>query len=281
MSGTFNITGTLKKMESELLDPIEYRLPIGDERVPISELIGKSVWMRHTGNIFCIHCNRKTKKSFSQGHCYPCFKKLASCDMCIMKPEQCHFSLGTCREPEWGEKFCNDYHIVYLANSSGLKVGITRNTQIPTRWIDQGASQALPVFRVATRHHSGLVEIILAKKVADKTNWRAMLKGEPEAVDLIARRDELLAECQDDLAALADQLGAEQDAIMEPLGGPVVDINFPVQQYPVKVSSFNFDKTPEVEGTLVGIKGQYLIFETGVINIRKFTAYEIELKSAG
>ena len=108
-----------------------------------------------------------------------------------------------------------------------------------------------------------------------------MLKGEPEAVDLIARRDELLAECQDDLAALADQLGAEQDAIMEPLGGPVVDINFPVQQYPVKVSSFNFDKTPEVGGTLVGIKGQYLIFETGVINIRKFTAYEIELKSAG
>lgn len=273
--------GILRKMESELGDPVTYRLPIGEERLAISTLLGESFQLRHTGNIFCVHCNRKTKKSFSQGHCYPCFKKLASCDLCIVKPEQCHFSQGTCREPEWGEKFCNDFHTVYLANSSGLKVGITRNSQVPTRWIDQGASQALPIFRVATRHLSGLVEVILAKKVADKTNWRAMLKGEPEAIDLPNRRDSLLSECQAELAALEETLGAQlQSGPLERLDEPVVEISYPVQQYPTKVSSLNFDKTPEIGGKLLGIKGQYLIFDSGVINIRKFTAYEIELIGA-
>ena len=167
--------GTLSKMTSEIGDPVSYAIPLGEERLAVNELLGKHLSLRYTGNIYCDNCGRATKRSFSQGHCYPCMQKLAACDMCILKPEQCHYHEGTCREPAWGDTHCMIHHIVYLANTSGLKVGITRETQVPTRWIDQGATQALPIFRVATRQISGFVEVELAKAMADKTNWRAIL----------------------------------------------------------------------------------------------------------
>ena len=202
-------------------------------------------------------------------------QKLAQCDMCIMKPETCHFEQGTCREPEWGESNCMIPHYVYLANTSGLKVGITRHTQIPTRWIDQGATQALPIFKVSTRLQSGLVEIALAEFIADKTNWRAMLKGSAENMDLKAIAQELKPKIAEKLASISLKYG--EDAVIA-LDENVVDLHFPVQQYLTKISSFNFDKTAEVSGTLLGIKGQYLIFDTGVINMRKFTSYHVSLQ---
>ena len=164
-------------------------------------------------------------------------------------------------------------HYVYLANSSGLKVGITRHTQVPTRWIDQGAIQALPIYKVNTRLDSGRLETTIGAMVADKTNWRTMLKGEVEILDMKARRDELLDRLKVSLQTLSDQ-----GVGMERLEADVVEINYPVLEYPTKISSFNFDKNPLVEGTLMGIKGQYLIFDTGVINLRKFTAYDIEVQ---
>lgn len=270
-------TGSLRKLTAQL-DPqgnIHYQLPIGEQSIPLNELIGKHITLEHVGVINCSHCGRKTKKSYSQGHCYPCMQKLAQCDMCIMKPETCHHHLGTCREPEWGTKNCMVPHYVYLANSSGLKVGITRHTQIPTRWIDQGAVQALPIFKVASRIQSGLVEVALTEFVADKTNWRAMLKGSPEKIDLIAKAKELKPKISQKLADIALQYG--EDAV-ESLDADVVELNFPVDQYLEKINSFNFDKTAEVSGILLGIKGQYLIFDTSVINIRKFTSYHINIK---
>jgi len=266
--------GTLSKMTTALDEVVEYALPLGDERVPLNPLIGNTVSLKFTGNIFCDACGRKINRSFAQGHCYPCMKKLAACDMCIMKPETCHYHLGTCREPAWGDSHCMIAHVVYLANTSGLKVGITRESQIPTRWMDQGATQALPIFRVSTRQISGLVEVSLAKTMADKTNWRAMLKGDNAAIDLAARASEAIPVIADTLAGLTERFG--HDAI-EPLSVAPVDISYPVLEYPQKISSFNFDKAPIAEGTLIGIKGQYLIFDTGVINIRKFTGYEITL----
>ncbi|GAL30720.1 hypothetical protein JCM19239_4459 [Vibrio variabilis] len=140
-------SGTLSKMRASLESTVQYRLPVGDEEVDLSPLIGKTISLNHTGNIFCASCGKKTKKSYSQGHCFVCMKKLASCDMCIMKPETCHYDEGTCREPEWGEANCMVDHFVYLSNTSSLKVGITRHTQIPTRWIDQGATQGLPILK--------------------------------------------------------------------------------------------------------------------------------------
>ncbi|AWL10663.1 hypothetical protein HMF8227_00155 [Saliniradius amylolyticus] len=266
--------GHLNKMTSTLASPVQYALPVGENQLPLNGYIGKPLNFSFTGNINCKNCGRKTKKSYSQGYCFPCMKKLAACDMCIMKPETCHYHQGTCREPEWGERNCMIEHYVYLANTSGLKVGITRHSQVPTRWIDQGATQALPVFKVQTRQQSGLVEVALAEMVADKTNWRAMLKGDGEPMDLKAHARELVPEIGDRLKELRLQFGEE--AVQE-LDEAVTEIRYPVTHYPKKISSFNLDKSPEVSGTLLGIKGQYLILDTGVINIRKFTSYEISL----
>ncbi|WP_408607201.1 DUF2797 domain-containing protein [Colwellia chukchiensis] len=250
---------------------------IGEQELELNTLIGKQITLQYSGHIDCQHCGRKTKKSYAQGFCFPCMQKLAQCDMCIMKPEKCHFEQGTCREPEWGERHCMIPHYVYLANTSGLKVGITRHTQIPTRWIDQGASQALPIFKVSTRLQSGLVEVALAEFIADKTNWRTMLKGNAEPLDLKALAQALKPKIAEKLASVRLKYGT--DAVTE-LDEEVIDLHFPVTQYLSKISSFNFDKTPEVSGILVGIKGQYLIFETGVINLRKFTSYHVSLHVA-
>jgi hypothetical protein len=199
--------------------------------------------------------------------------KLAQCDVCIMAPEKCHYDAGTCREPSWGEQFCMTDHVVYLANSSGIKVGITRATQLPTRWLDQGASQALPIMRVATRQQSGLVEDVLRSQVPDRTNWRALLKGDAEVLDLPAIREQVFEACADGLRELQGRFGLQ--AIQPLPDAEVVQMNYPVEAYPKKIVSFNLDKDPVAEGTLLGIKGQYLIFDTGVINIRKYTAYQL------
>lgn len=266
----------LKKMIGHRLADgnIEYQLPVGDELVPMNELLGKTITLSYEGEIRCCNCNKKTRKSYSQGFCYPCMQKLAQCDMCIMKPETCHFDKGTCREPEWAEQHCMVPHYVYLANTSGLKVGITRHTQIPTRWIDQGATQALPIFKVTTRLQSGLVETALAEFIADKTNWRAMLKGNADDIDLKAEATKLIPQISHRLQQIQLQYG--EDAV-EQLDEAVVDLQYPVEQYLTKISSFNFDKTEQASGRLMGIKGQYLIFDSGVINIRKFTSYHVNV----
>ena len=258
-------------------EPVFYRLPVGDDRLELTPLLGHRLSLRHSGRIFCVACGKKTSKSFNQGYCYPCFTRLAQCDLCIVKPETCHFAAGTCREPAWGEEFCFQPHVVYLANSSGIKVGITRGSQIPTRWIDQGAIQALPIFEVSSRHISGLIEVILAQHVSDKTSWQQMLKNHVEALDLKSIRDDLLARCSVELSGV--QAGYAPDAIRPLMDANVVDIRYPVLEYPQKVKSFNLDKTPQLEGVLQGIKGQYLLLDSGVINIRKFAGYEVEVST--
>ncbi len=265
--------GALSKMGTRLEQPVQYSLRLGEQDLDLNGLLGQGIRLEYLGAIHCSHCGRKTKKSFSQGYCYPCFSKLAQCDTCIMSPERCHYAAGTCREPAWGEQFCMTEHVVYLANSSGAKVGITRASQVPTRWIDQGATQALPIMRVATRQQSGLVEDVLRSQVTDRTNWRAMLKGEAAPLDLAQLAGEIFEACQDGITALQERFGLQA---IQPLSDlAVVDIAYPVLAYPAKVASFDLEKTPVVEGTLQGIKGQYLIFDTGVINIRKFTAYQL------
>lgn len=269
--------GALNKMAVRLGDPVQYAFRLGEEKVPVNPLIGKSLRLEYLGEIHCTHCGRRTNKSFSQGYCYPCFKKLPQCDSCIVSPEKCHHELGTCRDPQWGEQFCMTDHVVYLANSSGIKVGITRATQLPTRWLDQGASQALPILRVATRQQSGLVEDLLRSQVADRTNWRALLKGDAVPVDLAAMREQLFNGCREGLEALQRRFGLQAIQLLD--DAETVEIRYPVEVYPSKIASFDLDKTPVVEGTLLGIKGQYLIFDTGVINIRKYTAYQLAVSA--
>ncbi|MFJ4256921.1 DUF2797 domain-containing protein [Pseudomonas monteilii] len=266
--------GSLSKMTVSLQAPVvQYSFRLDDTQVPVNPLIGQRLRLEYLGAIHCSHCGKRTKTSFSQGYCYPCMTKLAQCDVCIMAPEKCHYDAGTCREPSWGEQFCMTDHVVYLANSSGIKVGITRATQLPTRWLDQGASQALPIMRVATRQQSGLVEDVLRSQVPDRTNWRALLKGDAEVLDLPAIRDQIFDACADGLKELQGRFGLQ--AIQPLPDAEVVQMNYPVEAYPKKIVSFNLDKDPVAEGTLLGIKGQYLIFDTGVINIRKYTAYQL------
>lgn len=266
--------GSLSKMAVSLQAPVvQYSFRLDDTQVPVNPMIGQRLRLEYLGAIHCSHCGKRTKTSFSQGYCYPCMTKLAQCDVCIMAPEKCHYDAGTCREPSWGEQFCMTDHIVYLANSSGIKVGITRATQLPTRWLDQGASQALPIMRVATRQQSGLVEDVLRSQVPDRTNWRALLKGDAEVLDLPAIREQVFEACADGLRELQGRFGLQ--AIQPLPDAEVVQMNYPVEAYPKKIVSFNFDKDPVAEGTLLGIKGQYLIFDTGVINIRKYTAYQL------
>ena len=272
------VQGQLSKMIVDLASDhslANYQMVLSEQRVAMNSLIGQPIQFLYAGEIHCQACDHRTKKSYSGGFCFPCSQKLARCDLCIMKPETCHYDAGTCREPEWGDAFCMQDHIVYLANSSGIKVGITRINQVPTRWIDQGATQALPIFRVKTRYQSGLVEVMFKEHVSDRTDWRKMLKGQSEPVDLLEKRDLLIAECQIEIAALQQRFG--EDAIVPLLDESVLEIEFPVQQYPDKVKSHNFDKTPEISGVLQGIKGQYLILDTGVLNIRKFSGYHIKM----
>lgn len=270
------ITGHLQKMLTSLSlkgdSTVQYQLPLDDQLIPLNDYIGKHIKLTYLGEIHCVECGRKTKKNYNQGFCYPCFQSLAKCDMCIMKPETCHYHEGTCREPEWGEKFCMQEHYVYLANSSGIKVGITRGTQIPTRWIDQGASEALPIFKVSNRLLSGKIEMAIKNHVSDRTDWRKMLKGSPEHVDLAAKRDELVKASEKELKNIEKEFGKSE---IELLDEEQIKISFPIDKYPEKVKSLNFDKTPEIEGVLQGIKGQYLILDSGVLNIRKFGGYKV------
>jgi hypothetical protein len=267
--------GDARKMRTSLADPVQYFLVLGDEEVPLNAHLGKQMALDYEGEINCIACGRKTSKSFNQGYCYPCFKRLAQCDTCIVSPQKCHFHEGTCREPEWGEAHCMIDHVVYLANTSGLKVGITRGTQVPTRWMDQGATQARPIFRVSTRRQSGLVEELFKQHIADKTNWQAMLKGDAEPVDLKAAGTRLKAACGDEIVALQDRFGLQAITSLE--DEPTVEIRYPVLEYPAKVKSFNLDKNPRAGGVLLGVKGQYLIFDSGVINLRKYGGYRLSL----
>lgn len=263
--------GVLQKMRTQASTPVHYELAIGGLTLPLNDYLGKGIYLQHTGRIFCLNCGQKTTKSFAQGYCFKCFRSSASADMCIMKPETCHYHLGTCREPDWAQSHCFRPHIVYLANSSGVKVGITRKTQMPTRWLDQGASQALPIFEVATRRLSGLIEVVFAQHIADKTNWQRLLKSDAQTQNLTLMRDELMTLCAKELAELSAEFGQQ----MQPLTQNTLEFSFPVQHYPLKVKALNFDTTPQVTGVLQGIKGQYLMLDTGVLNLRKFGGYEI------
>lgn len=267
--------GPVRKMKTRLAAQVEYTALLGDDQVELNQYLGRKLRLEFSGAINCVHCGRKTAKSFNQGYCYPCFKRLAQCDSCIVSPEKCHYAAGTCREPEWGEQHCMIDHIVYLANTSGLKVGITRGSQVPTRWMDQGATQALPIFRVDTRMHSGMVEMVFKRHMADKTNWQAMLRGDAQPCDLEQARLQLLATCADEIATLQQQFGLQAISALEAQQQTL--ISYPVLEYPAKVTSFNLDKSPCAGGTLLGIKGQYLIFDAGVINMRKYGGYELSL----
>jgi hypothetical protein len=259
--------GNISKMQVSLKDVVQYQLPLGEQKIYMNDLIGSKITMFFHSRINCVKCGRVTNKSFNQGFCYPCFQSAPEADPAIIKPELDQAHEGISRDIEWAKENSLVDHYVYLAVSSGLKVGVTRYRQVPTRWIDQGAWKAIKIARTPYRQLAGLIEVELKEHFADKTNWRAMLQNKIDRdVNLI---DEKIAA----INLLPDEL--QEYAIDD---DEITEIKYPVERYPVKIKSLNFDKTPEISGKLSGIKGQYLIFEDdSVINLRKYGGYYISL----
>ena len=255
-------------METGLDKPVKYVLPIGEELVDMNTLIGEKIRMVFNGQINCISCGKQTKTSFGQGFCYNCLQTAPEASESIMRPELSKSHFGIARDMEWAEKHDLIDHFVYLAVSSELKVGVTRNHQIPTRWIDQGASYAIKLAKTPNRQIAGIIEVFLKDYFTDKTNWRAMLKNE------ILTDFDLVAEKQ----KVTNLLPGELKKYIEP-DDELTEIEYPVKKYPEAIKSIGFDKMAEIEGTLVGIKGQYLIFDDScVLNMRKHNGYFIQLK---
>ena len=259
--------GNIRKMKTELDKPVKYSLSMSETQVDMNELIGSRIKFNFDGRINCISCGKQTKTSFGQGFCYNCLQTAPEASESIMRPELSKSHLGIARDMEWAEKHDLIDHFVYLAVSSELKVGVTRNHQVPTRWIDQGASYAIKLAKTPNRHIAGIIEVFLKNHFTDKTNWRAMLKNEILSdFDLYAEKKKVL-----DLLPAELQKYVDED-------NTITEIEYPVQYYPSIVKSVGFDKFPEIEGTLAGIKGQYLIFDDNrVLNIRKHNGYYLAL----
>ncbi len=260
-------SGNIRKMRSVLTDPVSYFLPFGEENADMNSLIGSELRLEYLGEIHCIGCGRKTSKSFAQGYCYPCLLNSPETDRCILHPELCEAHRGISRDMKWSEEHCLQDHIVYLSDTTGLKVGVTRFSQVPTRWIDQGATQAIRIAKAPDRYTAGTIEVFLKDHFRDKTNWRNMLMNRQ------AEKPDLAEEKRRAAAILEERF----DRYLVD-GNEITSVNFPVREYPLKIVSLTFDKTPEIQGTLVGIKGQYLILDGGrVLNIRKHNGYKVRM----
>ena len=262
-------SGQISKLITKIGKPISYQLPIGDKVVDLNSILGNNIQFSFDGEIRCIECNVKIKKTFMQGYCYPCFISSPKTSECILKPELCKAHLGEARNMQWAEEHCLQDQYIYLALTSNLKVGVTRHTQIPTRWIDQGAHRALTFAKTPNRYLAGMIEKELSKTISDRTYWRRMLLGEYPKLDLIQEK-----------IKLSKTLSSEYEQFITQDNQEII-LDYPVTRAPQKIKSLNFDKTATISGTLNGIKGQYLFLDDEyVLNIRKFTGYFLKFSSS-
>lgn len=271
----------LSKMETTVKDGIaNYFLPFNGELFPMNSIIGKEITLSHTGKINCIHCGIETPKSHNQGYCESCSNTLAKCDTCRVKPELCSYFEGGCRENSWGEENCLKDHLVYLSFTGSQKVGISRHSELAggysPRWIDQGATSAIPFIRVQHRLLSGIVEGVIRQHISDRTNWLKMLKLQHPDNNLELTALSLKEKVLHDIETLQQKYGLNSIQWID--NSTVKHIIYPVMFYPEKIKSVNLDKIPTFTSKLIGIKGQYLIFADGkVINFRKYSGYLINL----
>ncbi len=271
-------SGVLQKMRTQANDPVSYTLVSGEAEAEapaelhLNERIGQRLSLRFEGQKSCVLCGRSVRKLYNQGACYPCLTTRPETDWCIVRPHECHFfeADNPCRDEEFAFARCFQPHVLYVALTSGPKVGITRQSQVPTRWMDQGATEAIIVARMGSRREVGLAEHALSRELPDRTDWRRMLRG--QAPDM-------------DLSAFASQV-AERLVELE-LGAPLPAeereralFRYPAQAAPEPLKSMKLDKTPEIEGELLGIKGQYLLLDCGVINLRSHSGFHVSIAAA-
>ncbi len=248
--------GVLKKMATENLDTVQYYLDMKSDFLNMNQLIGKQIEMSFV-TYECLNCHLE-KQVYRQGFCKSCFFETPNAGDWIMRPELSKAHLGIeDRDLAYEQKVQLQPHIVYLANSSNVKVGVTRKQQVPTRWIDQGAHEAIEIVEVPNRYLAGITEVALKEHVADKTNWRKMLKNDIEDESLVSWQEKLRVFIPEEV----------QEYFIE--NNKETTINFPVERYPEKPKSLNIVKEESYIGKLVGLKGQYLIFEDNtVFNVR-------------
>lgn len=259
----------ITKMDTQFEDPIQYKLKFHDGSIDLNSYLGKEVLFEFTGQINCCICNKVIKKTFGEGFCFDCFSTSAAASPCILHPELCQAHLGLGRDPIYEQNNHNQPHLVYLAQTDKAKVGITRKTQMPTRWIDQGASAAIVLAEVPNRYLSGVLEVALKDFFSDKTNWQHMLKNTPYlGPDLC----DLKWEMEESLPTDLTQYWTDDQILW--------NFNYPVLKYPNLVKSISLDQVNKINGTLTGIRGQYLYLnETQVINMRRHTGYQIRWES--
>jgi len=257
--------GVLQKMQTEIGSPIQYYMVFKNDFLNVNQVLNKKISIRFI-KYQCLNCG-EDKPIYRQGFCKSCFFEIPSAGDWIMRPELSTAHLNQeDRDLAFEKKVQLQPHIVYLANSSSIKVGVTRKAQIPTRWIDQGAHEAIEIVEVPNRYLAGITEVALKDHVGDKTNWRTMLKNEVADEDLLQWRDKLKPYIPAEALPYFIENHTE------------THLEFPVLKYPVKVKSLNLEKTPNFTGTLVGIKGQYLLFEDStVFNVRGSEGYYISL----
>lgn len=258
--------GALTKMQTELGNPIQYYLVFDDGFINMNQILGKEMEITFLG-FKCLNCNKK-KKICRQGFCYDCFYSSPAAGDWIMRPELSKAHLGIAdRDLDYETQVQVQPHIVYLALATEVKVGVTRKTQVPTRWIDQGAGSAIAIAEVPNRYLAGITEVALKNHFTDKTNWRKMLCNDCIEVDLIVERQRLADLVPNDIRVYHAAEVSE-----------VHLLHYPVLEYPKKVSSLNLDKEPFFRGKLTGIRGQYLLFEDGtVFNVRAYEGYVVRM----
>ena len=259
--------GNILKMLTKYASPVQYFLPVGDGVVEMNSLIGGKISLQFTGLINCVSCGKKIKRSFNQGFCHNCLQTAPEASETIIRPELSKAHLGVARDLEWARTYDLTEHVVYLALTGQVKVGVAVQQNIPTRWIDQGAVRAIRLALTPNRHIAGVIEVFLKKYYADRASYKSMLCNTSfGTTDFLAEKQKV----QSLLPRALQKYIHPDDA--------VTDIMYPLQVVPEKIGSTGFDKQPLIEGVLAGIKGQYLVFEDGcVLNIRKYSGYCIRV----
>ena len=260
-------TGQISKMVPSIGNPIEYVLPIGEKKLILNKHIGELIQIKFNDEIRCINCKNKIKKTYMQGYCYPCFISLPQTEDCVFKPHLCKAHLGEARDMDWAKNNCLVSTYVYLSLTSNLKVGVTRHSHIPSRWIDQGAHYAIRFAKTPNRYLAGLIESEISKYISDRTQWRRMILGQYDELDLIDKKNDLHEYLPNNLEKY--YLNDEN----------IVELKYPIINNLEKIKSFNIEKFKTINKKLIGIKGQYLMFDDNhVLNVRKYTGYNFTIK---
>lgn len=263
-----DLAGSLESLviEAEEGRDAQYRLSFfeGDE-LPLNRHIGGGIEIRYEGVVRCRYCGTQSRRSFGGGYCFTCFRTLARCDLCVVSPDRCHYDAGTCREPAWGEAFCMQPHRVYLANSSGIKVGITRRGAERGRWLDQGAIQGLVIAEADSRRAAGLAEVTIARRLPDRTDWRKMLRADVPELDLAGAAAGIREEVS--LPAGVRWATAQQ----------IVRLSYPIESRASPVQTLKLTDAT-VSGNLLGMKGQYLLLTGGAFNVRQHAGYRVTVR---